>query len=180
MSFSQLFLREKSGNPIGDGSAIMPFKTDSGSVYWFNTHYSPPEKMLPDKNCRTRNVSWRNRHRKTTFEATASGFLQRFDPLMFVVGLQPFYRTFVRAYGGAISHCRKVSIPAAIPWQLAEGPESPVWHRPSRISETLDTGSGTRQPGQPCSDEHGIELNAAVESIMQNACRRTPDSPSSI
>lgn len=37
----------------------------------------------------------------------------------------------------------------------------------SRISETLDTGSGTRQPGNPCSDEHGIELNAAVESIMR-------------
>ena len=57
MSFSQLFLREKNqAIPIGDGSAIMPLKTDSGSVYWFNTHYSPPEKnvtgqKLPDTQC---------------------------------------------------------------------------------------------------------------------------------
>lgn len=58
---------------------------------------------------------------KTTFEATASGFLQRFDPLMFVVDYNRSTELFVRAYGGAISHCRKVSIPAAIRgnWQKA-------------------------------------------------------------
>lgn len=124
----------------------MPLKTDSGSVYWFNTHYSPPEKMLPDKNCRTRNVSWRNRHRKTTFEATASGFLQRFDPLMFVVDYNRSTELLSAHTEGAISRCRKVSIQAAIRgnWQKARNLRLA---QTSRISETLDTGSGTRQPG---------------------------------
>ncbi|TRJ05172.1 conjugal transfer protein, partial [Salmonella enterica subsp. enterica serovar Derby] len=30
---------KKSGNPIGDGSALMPLKTVSDGLYYFNTHY---------------------------------------------------------------------------------------------------------------------------------------------
>ncbi len=66
---------------------------------------------------------------KTTFEATASGFLQRFDPLMFVVDYNRSTELFVRASGGSYFALQEGIYTGCDPWQLAEGPESPVWHR---------------------------------------------------
>ncbi len=40
---------KKSGNPIGDGSALMPLKTVSDGLYYFNTHYSALIKTSPDR-----------------------------------------------------------------------------------------------------------------------------------
>lgn len=53
------------------------------------------------------------------------------------------------------------------PWQLAEGPESPVWHRLLAFLKRWTQVLARDNQGNPCSDEHGIELNAAVESIMR-------------
>lgn len=104
---------------------------------------------------------------KTTFEAAASGFLQRFDPLMFVVDFNRSTELFVRAYGGSYFTLQEGIYTGCNPWQLAEGPESPVWHRLLAFLKRWTQVLARDNQGNPCSDEHGIELNAAVESIMR-------------
>ncbi|HHZ5910356.1 TPA: conjugal transfer protein [Escherichia coli] len=168
MSFHNYSSGKKSGNPIGDGSAIMPLKTVSDSIYWFNTHYSPPEKNVTGQKIAGHGmILGATGTGKTTFEAAASGFLQRFDPLMFVVDFNRSTELFVRAYGGSYFTLQEGIYTGCNPWQLAEGPESPVWHRLLAFLKRWTQVLARDNQGNPCSDEHGIELNAAVESIMR-------------
>ncbi len=105
-----------------------------------------PDKKLPDTQC----FFGATGTGKTTFEATASGFLQRFDPLMFVVDYNRSTELFVRAYGGSYFTLQE-GIYTGCKRSVATGRRPGIARlaQTSRISETLDTGSGTRQPGQP-------------------------------
>ena len=68
---------------------------------------------------------------------------------MFVVDYNRSTELFVRAYGGSYFTLQEGIYTGCNPWQLAEGSGISRLAQTSRISETLDTGSGTRQPGQP-------------------------------
>lgn len=48
-SLHNYFGGKQSGNPIGDGSALMPIKTPTQGLYYFNTHYSPYISMQQAK-----------------------------------------------------------------------------------------------------------------------------------
>lgn len=168
MSLHNYSTGKKTGNPIGDGSAIMPLKTISDGIYWFNTHYSPPEKNVTGQRIAGHAmILGATGVGKTTFEAVASGFLQRFDPYMFVVDFNRSTELFVRAYGGSYFTLREGIYTGCNPWQMAEGPESPIWNRLIAFLKRWTHVLARDSQGNACSDEEGIELNAAVDSIMR-------------
>lgn len=168
MSLHNYSTGKKSGNPVGDGSAIMPLKTVSDSIYWFNTHYSPPEKNVTgQKIAGHAMILGATGAGKTTFEASAAGFLQRFDPLMFVVDYNRSTELFVRAYGGSYFTLQEGIYTGLNPWQMAENKDSPVWHTLIAFLKRWTKVLARDNQGNPCSDDQGIELNTAVESIMR-------------
>lgn len=92
---------KKSGNPIGDGSAIMPLKTVADGLYYFNSHFTEPHRDMRGKKIAGHAmILGATGTGKTTFEGAAAGFLQRFDPSLFVVDYNQSTHLFVRAYGG--------------------------------------------------------------------------------
>ena len=51
------------GNPIGDGTAVIPLKTVADSVFFFNTHYSSPGQDVRGQKYRTHAVPGSDRGR---------------------------------------------------------------------------------------------------------------------
>lgn len=88
------------GNPIGDGSAILPLKTRSGGIYFYNSHFSDF-----DRDERGKKISGHvlilgaTGFGKTTTEAVIFSFLQRFNPNMFVIDYNRSTELYMRAFG---------------------------------------------------------------------------------
>lgn len=159
---------KKSGNPIGDGSAIMPLKTVSDGLYYFNTHYSDPHKNVTGQRIAGHAmILGATGTGKTTFEGAAAGFLQRFDPYMFVVDYNRSTELFVRAYGGSYFALQEGIHTGLNPWQLAEDESSPVWARLLAFLKELAKSLVRDSAGVPCSDKQAIEMDEAVEGIMR-------------
>lgn len=158
---------KKSGNPIGDGSALMPLKTVSDGLYYFNTHYSDPNKNVTGQRIAGHAmILGATGTGKTTFEGAAAGFLQRFDPYMFVIDYNRSTELFVRAYGGSYFALQEGVFTGLNPWQLAEDESSPIWKRLLAFLKSLAKAFVRDNMGNPCSDQQAIEMDAAVESLM--------------
>ncbi|EMW8476366.1 conjugal transfer protein [Salmonella enterica] len=159
---------KKKGNPIGDGSAIMPLKTVSDGLYYFNTHYSDPNKNVTGQRIAGHAmILGATGTGKTTFEGAAAGFLQRFDPYMFVVDYNRSTELFVRAYGGSYFALQEGMHTGLNPWQLAEDESSPIWARLLAFLKELAKSLVRDSAGVPCSDKQAIEMDEAVEGIMR-------------
>lgn len=158
---------KKQGNPIGDGTAIMPLKTISDGLYYFNTHYSDLNKNETGKRIAGHAlILGATGTGKTTFEGTAAGFLQRFDPYMFVVDYNRSTELFVRAYGGNYFAVQEGIHTGLNPWQLAENDRSPIWNRLLSFLKELAKTFVRDSQGNACSDRQAIEVEEAVEGVM--------------
>lgn len=159
---------KKRGNPIGDGSAIMPLKTVSDGLYYFNTHYSDPNKNVTGQRIAGHAmILGATGTGKTTFEGAAAGFLQRFDPYMFVVDYNRSTELFVRAYGGSYFALQEGVHTGLNPWQLAENDTSPIWGRLLAFLKELAKSFVRDSVGIPCTDKQAIEMEDAVEGVMR-------------
>lgn len=158
---------KKQGNPIGDGTALMPLKTVSDGLYYFNTHYSDLNKNETGKRIAGHGlILGATGTGKTTFEGTAAGFLQRFNPNMFVVDFNRSTELFVRAYGGSYFTLEEGIHTGLNPWQLAEDSSSPIWKRLLAFLKELAKTFVRDSQGNPCSDRQAIEIEEAVEGVM--------------
>ena len=88
------------GNPLGDGSAVMPMRTVNGSMYQLSLHNSPEGKnsigkMLPGHSA----LHAKTGAGKTTLEAMLMLFLSRFDPLIFAFDYNNAMENILRALG---------------------------------------------------------------------------------
>ena len=92
---------KKTGNPIGDGSAVMPLQTISKTIYDFNFHFSnPKEDNLGDKIAGHTLLLGATGTGKTTTQTALMAFTIRFQPNLFVMDLDRGMEIFVRAIGG--------------------------------------------------------------------------------
>ncbi|RMN14892.1 VirB4, partial [Pseudomonas syringae pv. coriandricola] len=88
------------GNPIGDGTGVMPVLTANKALYVLNVHDSPPGQnnlgeMLPGHAVFTGQTGVG----KTTAEATLLTFLSRFDPLIFGIDYNESLKHLLCALG---------------------------------------------------------------------------------
>ncbi|WP_419669824.1 hypothetical protein [Xylella fastidiosa] len=91
------------GNPVGDGSAIMPLQTPAHGVYYLNFHYSPPDLDSRGERWQDTCIMGATGVGKTTLQTTALTFLHRMDYKLFAVDKDGSMRGFIEAVGGRIS-----------------------------------------------------------------------------
>ena len=113
------------GNPIGDGTAIMPLKTVSNTIYDFNWHYSNlDEDNLGDKIAGHTLILGATGTGKTTLETALLTFTNRFNPSLFVMDLDAGMKIFINAIGGRY-FTLSAGMPTGLnPFQLPDSPKN--------------------------------------------------------
>lgn len=155
------------GNPIGDGTAIMPLKTVSDSLYFFNTHYSELYKNVTgQKRAGHALILGASETGKTTFEGTATAFLQRFDPNMFVIDFNRSTELFVRAYGGSYFSLSEGIYTGLNPFQIGNNDDPELI---SFLKAWVKRGAAFND-GTDCTDSEALQIDSAVDAIMQLPC----------
>lgn len=112
------------GNPIGDGSALIPMSTANGGLYFKNFHDSPPGKnsvgdMLPGHTIYMAMTG----AGKTTSEAADLLFLSRFNPLMFSIDYNHAMENMLRALGANYFSIRPGYFTGIQPFQWTDSEE---------------------------------------------------------
>lgn len=112
------------GNPIGDGSALIPLKTTSDTLFYLNCHASDPNKNVRGQKMAGHTLLLgASGAGKTTLEGTMAGFLTRFNPQMFAIDYNRSTELFMRAYGAEYFTIREGVDTGLNPFQLNDTPE---------------------------------------------------------
>ncbi|WP_259640301.1 VirB4 family type IV secretion system protein [Pseudomonas syringae group genomosp. 3] len=111
------------GNPIGDGTGLMPVLTANQALYVLNVHDSPPGQnnlgeMLPGHAVFTGQTGVG----KTTVEATLLTFLSRFDPLIFGIDYNESLRHLLCALGAEYYTVQPGHFTGVNPFQFHDSP----------------------------------------------------------
>lgn len=156
------------GNPIGDGTAIMPLKTVSDGLYYFNTHYSDPHKnVLGQLIAGHALILGATGAGKTTLEGAAAAFLQRFNTDLFVIDFNRSTELFVRAFGGSYFALQNGVKTGLNPFQIADNDDEDLMS----FLKAWVKRCAINNDGTDCTDKEAIIIDGAVDSIM-----RTPRS----
>ncbi len=152
------------GNPIGDGSAIVPFRTKSGNVFNFNFHAT----RLGDINVSEKlaghfEAKGTTGAGKSTLIAAAVSMLFRFAPLLFVLDKGRAWEPVVRMLGGAYVYLEKGKPTGWAPFELADTPESREFLY--ELVELCGRKNGVDHQGKPIK----IDLTAAEKIQCRNA-----------
>ncbi|EPN0316291.1 conjugal transfer protein TraE [Vibrio vulnificus] len=114
---------KKVGNPIGDGSAIMPLKTVSDTLFYFNSHASDHDKNVTGQKFAGHTlILGATGAGKTTLEGTLVGFATRFEPALFAIDFNRSAELFIRAFGGLYFTLEDGQSTGLNPFQLEDSP----------------------------------------------------------
>jgi type IV secretion system protein VirB4 len=109
------------GNPIGDGSAVMPLQTSGNGVYHFNFHYSLPElDVLGEKIAGHTHICGATGAGKTVLQTTLLSFVDRFGCKLFAIDKDGSMRGYVEASGGTYFTLRAGERTGLNPFQLPD------------------------------------------------------------
>lgn len=149
------------GNPLGDGTAVMPLKSDSDSIYWFNSHFSPlNQDNIGQAISGHMMILGTTGAGKTTLESALAAFMQRFDPYMFVIDYKKSASLPLKCFGGTYFELELGKYTGLQPFQLQETPSETLRHF---MYETV--GSCVRiTGGNP--NEFTDEIKAMVDSVF--------------
>lgn len=164
MPFHNHSYGKQSGNPIGDGSAIMPLKTTHDGLYYFNTHYSAPgKKVTGQKIAGHALILGATGAGKTTFECAAAAFLQRFDPYLFVIDFNRSTELAVRAFGGQYFALKEGGYTGINPFQIGSSDDAELM----AFLKAWVKRCAVHNDGTPCDDFEAQEIDLAVEMVMK-------------
>ena len=111
------------GNPIADGSAVMPLQTSVHGVYHFNFHYSLPEiDSRGEKRAGHTVILGATGAGKTTLQTTLLSFLERFGCRLFAIDKDGSMRGFIEAQGGTYFRLASGEPTGLNPFQLPDTP----------------------------------------------------------
>ncbi|MEC5509935.1 conjugal transfer protein [Klebsiella oxytoca] len=107
------------GNPPGDGTALIPLKTLANGLYHFNTHYSDPLKDVTGQAISGHMLLLgATGVGKTTFQSAIGTFAQRWNPMMFMIDYQRSSELPMRSYGGEYFTLQEGVFTGLNPFQL--------------------------------------------------------------
>ncbi|WP_062059609.1 VirB4 family type IV secretion/conjugal transfer ATPase [Cellvibrio sp. OA-2007] len=148
------------GNPIGDGSAILPLRTRSDSIYFFNTHYSnPAQDVTGQKYPGHMMMLGATGAGKTTLEGVIVGFLTRFNVDIFAIDFNRSMQLFLETYGATYFSFEDGIETGLNPFQL---PDSPATR--SFLYDLVGACGRPVDSALDASDE--IKIKETVDSIM--------------
>ena len=113
------------GNPIGDGSPVMPLKTLSNTLFNLNLHFTAKNKDMKGKRIAGHTlITGATGTGKTALETTILTFMERFNPYMFVLDLDRGMEIFVRALKGTYYYLEEGQDSGFNPFQLPDIPKT--------------------------------------------------------
>lgn len=149
------------GNPIGDGTAIMPLKTKSDSLFYLNTHYShPAQNNRGEKKAGHSLILGATGAGKTTLEGTMVTFLERFGAKIFAIDFNKSMQLFLQAYGTEYFDIEDGEQTGINPFQLRDTP------RTRSFLYTL-LGACGREADGTLSAADETKIKRCVDIIMQ-------------
>lgn len=152
---------KKQGNPLGDGSAVMPLQTISKTVYDFNFHFTnPKDDNIGEKIAGHTLMLGATGAGKTTLQCALMAFTERFKPYIFALDLDRGMEIFIRAIGGSYFALEAGKPTGLNPFQLPDTTEN---------REFLYTLVGI------CGQNETGHLTAAEEKQIQHAVDATMD-----
>lgn len=149
------------GNPIGDGSALIPLKTTSDTLFYLNCHASELNKNVTGEKYAGHTLFLgASGAGKTTLEGTVAAFSTRFNPQMFCIDYNRSTELFMRAFGGEYFTIREGIDTGLNPFQLQKSPEliSFLNRLVYRISANNDGF---------CSEQEEEEIKNGIETVMR-------------
>ncbi|OSI23529.1 conjugal transfer protein [Neisseria dumasiana] len=147
------------GNPIGDGSPVMPLKTLSNTLFNLSLHYSLKDlNMVGKKIAGHTLITGATGTGKTALETAVLAFMERFNPYMFVLDLDRGMEIFVRALGGSYFALEEGVDSGLNPFQLPDLPKNR-----SFLYRLVNLCAG----GADASEERQIKL--AVDTLYELA-----------
>lgn len=149
------------GNPIGDGTAIIPLETLSRTMYDFNFHFTNPlEDNAGDMIAGHTLLLGATGTGKTTLQTALISFAQRFDPAMFILDKDRGMDIFVRALDGDY-FAIEAGIPTGInPFQFKDSPRLRDFLNDLVISCATDKDTN-------CTSEEQNQIKNAIDTVMQ-------------
>lgn len=151
---------KKYGNPLGDGSAIMPLATVSNTIFNFNFHFSRDgEDNIGEKVAGHTLILGATGTGKTTTQCSLMAFTERFKPAMFIMDLDKGMEIFVRALGGTYFSL-EAGIPTGLnPFQLPDTPAN------REFLYSLVGICGANENGKVTASEEK-EIQLAVDTVL--------------
>ena len=148
------------GNPIGDGSAVIPLQTISNGIYDFNFHFSnPKEDSLGESLAGHTLILGATSTGKTTLETTLLSFSQRFEPYLFALDLDAGLQIFIQAIGGSYFKLN-AGVPTGLnPFQLSDTTET------RELIYQLVGVCGQNENGR-VTDEEEKQIKVAVDTLF--------------
>lgn len=116
---------KQTGNPIGDGLAIMPLQTTVSGVYHFNFHYSMLDMdSRGEKRAGHTCILGATGAGKTTAQTTLLAFVSRYDAKLFAIDKDGSMRGFIEALGGTYFSLSSGMPTGLNPFQLPDTPQN--------------------------------------------------------
>ena len=108
-------------NPLGDGTAIIPLKTNSETLYYFNVHDTPLTANAVGKAIAGHILFLgKTGAGKSVLVAAILTFLDRFNPFMFSMDYKSGMEIFFRAMGGEYFTLKRGEFTGMNPFQLPD------------------------------------------------------------
>jgi len=149
------------GNPIGDGSAVIPLATEHNGVYHFNFHFTMPDKdTLGQKVAGHTLVLGATGAGKTTFQSTLVAFLERFKAKIFGIDKDGSMRGMIESLGGTYFRLETGVSTGFNPMQLPD-----TEFNRNFIYDLV--AACARRPGKEFSAEDLQDIKNAVDSIFE-------------
>ena len=149
------------GNPLGDGTAVMPMKSDSDSIYWFNSHFSPlHQDNIGQAIAGHMMVLGATGAGKTTLQSALAAFVQRFDPYMFVIDYKKSASLPLKVFGGTYFELTLGDYTYLQPFQLMDKPSNELKSFMYDYVSACVRAVG----GKP--EEFSEEIKEAVDSVF--------------
>ena len=149
------------GNPLGDGSAVMPLQTTVHGVYHFNFHYSLPElDSRGEKRAGHTVILGATGAGKTTLQTTLLTFLGRLDNKLFAVDKDGSMRGFIEAVGGTYFRLASGEPTGLNPFQLPDTPQNRNF-----LYDLV--GACGRKAGQEGTAEDTKDIKRAVDNVFE-------------
>ncbi|WP_250156784.1 VirB4 family type IV secretion system protein [Escherichia coli] len=112
---------KRTGNPMGDGTAMMPVETLQGGIHYLSTTDSDPEKNVTgEPEAGHALILGQTGTGKTTLQATLNSFVERFNPMLFGIDFKQSMRLPMMMLGAEYFVLKEGEFTGINPFQLDE------------------------------------------------------------
>lgn len=113
------------GNPLADGSAVVPLQTVANGVYHFNFHYSMPgQDSVGEKRAGHVAMFGATGSGKTAAQTFLLSYIERFDINVFAIDKDGSMRGFIEANGGTYFRLAAGEPTGLNPFHIPDNPEN--------------------------------------------------------